>query len=142
MGKYHSRNFTRKCAPMRVTDKLFTILISSEELPSKSFQIPVPNDLVQSFESHPTPLHTSHKYLDLSLWKLTSFPESPYIPCSVSSCQICYLSGKCWNFPDKCYAKGKTHLSQEQWAFSVFLYWQYIDILYIIYKVPWILFFL
>lgn len=98
---------------MRLTARILTILISSEELQSKSFQIPVPNDPTNPFESHPTPLHSSHKHLDLSLWKLTSFPESPYIPRSASSCQMCYLSGNCWNFPDRFYATGKKYLSHQ-----------------------------
>lgn len=96
---------------MRLTARLPPMLISSEEFQSKSFQIPVPDDPADPFESHPTPLHSSHKHLDLSLWKLTSFPESPYIPHSASSCQMCYLSGNCWNFSDRFYVKGKKYLS-------------------------------
>ena len=110
---------------MRLTARLPPILISSEEFQSKRFQIPVPNDPTDPFESHPTPLHSSHKHLDLSLWKLTSFPESPYIPHSASSCQMCYLSGNCWNFPDRFYAKGKKYLSH-QCAHTALWDWQYL----------------
>lgn len=96
-GKYHTRNFTRKPALMRMSARLLTVLISSEELQSKSFQIPIPDDPTDPSESHPTPLHSSHKHLDPSLWKPTSFPTSLL---HTTSCQMSYLSGNCWNFPD------------------------------------------
>lgn len=103
-GKYHTRNFTRKSALMRMSASLLTILMSSEELPSKSFQIPIPYDPTDPSESHPTPLHSSHKHLDPSLWKPTSFPKSPL---HTTSCQMSYLGGNCWNFPENFILKAK-----------------------------------
>ena len=123
---------------MRLTARLLTILISSEELQSKKLSNPCPKWPHRSLWEPPNPLHSSHKHLDLSLWKLTSFPESPYIPPrSASSCQMCYLSGNCWNFPDRFYSKGKKYLSH-QCTHTVFWDWRYLAILYVKYKVPYL----